>query len=140
MALSRTIGFQRPEWLRPSALPIAVLMAGLIATLALFVVARAHQWRHDHNLFNAEAARLISGMRQSMTATDMLLQSAAGLVTTNPNLSIDDWRIFVDANDLRQRFPGFQGIGYLKLGGKTSPPSIQLSPALRSKAAHSRWF
>jgi hypothetical protein len=79
------------------------LVAGLVATLALFVVARAHQWRHDHGLFNAEAAKLISGMRQSMTATDMLLQSAAGLITTHPNLSIDDWRIFVDANDLRQR-------------------------------------
>jgi two-component sensor histidine kinase len=98
-------------------LPITILVAGLVATLALFVVARAHQWRHDHGLFNAEAAKLISGMRQSMTATDMLLQSAAGLITTHPNLSIDDWRIFVDANDLRQRFPGFQGIGYLKLGG-----------------------
>lgn len=116
MALSRTISFQRPGWLRPSVLAVAVLMAGLIAALTLFLIARAHQWRNDHDLFSAEAAKLINGMRQSMTATDMLLQSAAGLMTTNPNLSIDDWRIFVDASDLRQRFPGFQGIGYLKLG------------------------
>lgn len=116
MSLARAVSFDRPGWLRPSALPVAVLMAGLVASSSLFLVARAHQWRHDHDLFSAEAAKLINGMRQSMTATDMLLQSAAGLITTNPNLSIDDWRIFVDANDLRQRFPGFQGIGYLKLG------------------------
>ncbi len=116
MSLSRTVGFDRPGWLRSSALPVAVLMAGLIATSALFLVAWGHQRRADHDLFSAEAAKLINGMRQSMTATDMLLRSAAGLITTNPNLSVDDWRIFVDANDLRQRFPGFQGIGYLKLG------------------------
>ncbi|MDO9381424.1 MAG: CHASE domain-containing protein [Hyphomicrobiaceae bacterium] len=53
-----------------------------------------------------------------MTATDMLLHSAAGLIMTNPNLSPDDWRIFVDANEIRQQFPGFQGIGYLKLTGQ----------------------
>ena len=93
MSLSRTIRFPRPDWLRSFVWPVAVLMAGLIATSALFLVARDHQWRNDHDLFSAEAAKLINGMRQSMTATDMLLQSAAGLITTNPNLSIDDWRI-----------------------------------------------
>lgn len=123
MFSSRSISIGRQGWLKLSN-SFMGLLAGLVVTLALFLLAWDHQRNHEQDVFDADTAKMIAGIRQSMTAADVLMHSAAGLLAAQPNATRDEWRLFVDAKSLRERFPGFQGIGFLKRIDVGPGPSV----------------
>lgn len=104
-------------------LPVLSLFASLIITLILYAVVRDHQSRDVQHLFEDEAAKLVGGMRQSMTASEVLLSSAAGLLSAHPEISPEQWRRFVDVPGQRERFPGFQGIAFLRYADSHARPA-----------------
>lgn len=114
MFSTRDLGIGKLNWAPALPPPKLVFGVGLMLTLIAFALVQQHERGRDHDLFNAEITEFMSGMRQSMSSSEVLMQSGAGVIAAHPNLGAEEWRLFVDTDDLKSRFPGFQGIGYLR--------------------------
>lgn len=95
--------------------PAVVLVAGLLLTFAAFMLVQVHEREDDRALFDSEVAQFMGALRQSFGASEVLLQSGAGMLTAHADLGANEWQMFVDGDDLKARFPGFQGIAFLKV-------------------------
>lgn len=92
-----------------------VLFIGLLLTFVAFLLAQAHERRHDRTLFDAEVAQFMAALRQAFSASEVLLQSGAGTLAAHADMGANEWQSFVDGDDLKARFPGFQGIAFLRV-------------------------
>ncbi|MFY9300486.1 MAG: CHASE domain-containing protein [Candidatus Nitrosotenuis sp.] len=69
--------------------------------------------------FGAEVHETKSAIESRLKAYEQVLSGAKGLFVAAEAVTREEWKNFVDAQAVEERFPGIQGIGYSKLvGGK----------------------
>ena len=66
----------------------------------------------DEARFENEVHNTLDKISNRVTTYENLLRGTAGLVAAQPNLSEDEFRLYVDKLDLARLYPGIQGIGY----------------------------
>jgi two-component sensor histidine kinase len=135
MFSSRDFSRAAASWRADLPPPVSVLLAGLALTLLAFVLALSQERQRDHVLFDAEVTKFMAGVRQSLSSSEVLMHSGAGLMSAHDDMATEGWRLFVDGDDFRTRFPGFQGMAYLRVRGgqyhgrhsRNEPPKLELA-------------
>jgi PAS domain S-box-containing protein len=97
---------------RHSALPLAVLTIGLVATALVSVELRRTIATQDRERFTAAAENLHDTIRARLETYIAILRASAGLMAAADGPTAHEFRAFVDRLGLQQRYPGIQGIGY----------------------------
>ncbi|WP_242340633.1 CHASE domain-containing protein [Anaeromyxobacter sp. SG66] len=102
--------------LRHHLTPAVVLALGLAATLAAWALARSTLRMQSRERFVDEVDRASAALNERMAAYEAMLRATSGFlrgVGAEPSaLAFHD---FVATLDLRDRYPGIQGIGWSKL-------------------------
>lgn len=94
------------------AVPIAVLVIGLIATITVaLVLARAEQGL-ERARFERLADGAVGAIESRMLAQLTLLRGAAGFFNASNQVTREDFRAYVAQLQLQREYPGVLGIGY----------------------------
>jgi len=107
--LRRDILTARPS--RPS-IPYIVLFAGLAASAATGFYADRLGAARDRIRFDSEAEQVRFTVANRIDTYVALLRSASGLFAASEEVTRRDFFRFVERLDLRERYPGMQGIGF----------------------------
>ncbi len=107
--LRRDILTARPS--RPS-IPYIVLLAGLAASAATGFYADRLGAARDRIRFDSEAEQVRFTVANRIDTYVALLRSASGLFAASEEVTRRDFTRFVERLDLRERYPGMQGIGF----------------------------
>ena len=77
------------------------------------VVRKAERARLQ-SIFEGEVTARVAMISQRMATEDQILKGAAEFISQKKNLSRDEWRDYVSALELPRRYPGIQGLGFIK--------------------------
>jgi PAS domain S-box-containing protein len=89
---------------------LSLLMTGLAARGAYQLV---YQRAHDRFVFRTESIK--SALLDRMSNYQMLLRGGAGLFKASELVDRNEWRQYTQSLDIRQVYPGIQGLGYAKV-------------------------
>lgn len=94
------------------ALPIVILVLGLVASLAAaWLLARTEEQRREARFEGATDA-IVGAIESRMLAQLTLLRGAAGFFNASDEVTRDDFSAFVGRLRLERNYPGVLGIGY----------------------------
>ncbi len=105
--LSKKTAIRRPSWIPYYALGL-VLAIALLATYCVAITADAK----DRLRFENAVVTVDDEIEKRLDTYIALLRAGSGLFAASDRVSSDEFRAFVDALQLRQRYPGIQGIGF----------------------------
>jgi len=94
------------------ALPAAVLIMGLIATLVASLALAGAERGRDEARFSRLADGAVAAIESRMLAQRTLLRGAAGFFDASDVVDREDFRAYVDRLRLQRFYPGVLGIGY----------------------------
>ena len=77
------------------------------------VVRKAERARLQ-SIFEGEVTARVTMISQRVATENQILKGAAEFISQKVNLSRDDWRDYVLALELPRRYPGIQGLGFIK--------------------------
>jgi signal transduction histidine kinase/CheY-like chemotaxis protein len=117
---------------RRLALPLAALVAGLLATLAAaWLMAEAEEGRREAR-FRGLAESAEAAVESRMLVQLTLLRGAAGLFNASDQVSQAEFRAYVARLNLARSYPGVLGIGYSALlPGRDRSAILYLEPMNR---------
>ncbi|MGE5357713.1 MAG: CHASE domain-containing protein [Bacteroidales bacterium] len=104
----------RGRHLPRAPIPYVVLLAGLLATFATTLYVHATAEKKDEFRFDNASAHLQTAIVTRVDTYVALLRAGAGLFAANVDVSAEQFRSFVARLNLRDRYPGIQGIGFAK--------------------------
>ncbi|MEC4847993.1 MAG: CHASE domain-containing protein [Nitrosarchaeum sp.] len=81
--------------------------------LTIFVTFLIHTSMHDaaEEKFNAQIDATVYAIQNRIKTYEQVLGGASGLFAASDNMTREKWKRFVDEQDVRDRFPGIQGVG-----------------------------
>ena len=133
--------FLRKKWILRLAQHTATAWAVLLLALGLTGFAWYHFTTitvHDANLrFLSEAKDIRAAITKHMAEYETVLRGSAGLFDASVSVERDEWRRYVDALDVRRRYPGLQGIGFTPVS-----PSSELAQGVvgaRAEGSPDNW-
>ena len=94
-----------------AALAYAILAVGLAVTGLAAAYAHRTTSAHERLRFENVAHRVRHGIESRMEAYAAMLRSGAGLFAGSQEVSLAEFRAYVDRLELPTRYPGIQGIG-----------------------------
>lgn len=103
-------------------MPHAVLLLLLLVTIALTVGAERSTVMRQRVDFEADAQRAKSIVQDRTAAYTDVLYGLAALFNASDSVTPSQVQHYVASMDLEQRYPGLQGIGYVRLVESGSPP------------------
>jgi signal transduction histidine kinase len=115
--------FRRARKLGTILLPPArIYIVASVIVLLTFLSVTVWTWRNAvNNVENDFQSTLDNGTRsagelvQSTVSTyGEVLRASSGLFSINPNLTAEDWHLYVSNLHFQQRYPGMQGISYVQ--------------------------
>ncbi len=92
-------------------LPFVILALGLCVTGITTAYFSYTAEKQDRLLFQSEVTRARSEIENRVATYLALLRATRALFNSNPGLSREEFQAFVANLELRQRYPGLQGIG-----------------------------
>jgi PAS domain S-box-containing protein len=106
-AKSNQAGFRR------AFLPYFILLTGLITTsLVAYYVARSGESK-DRTRFNNSVQEVSSAIQAHLDTYVALTHATTGLFAASHSVEVAEFHRFVDQLQLRERYPGIQGLGFL---------------------------
>lgn len=92
-------------------LPWIILAVSILLTI--FVTFLIHTSMHDvaEEKFNAQIDATVYAIQNRIKTYEQVLGGASGLFTASDNITREKWKRFVDEQNVRDRFPGIQGVG-----------------------------
>lgn len=92
-------------------LPWIILTVSILLTI--FVTFLIHTSMHDaaEEKFNAQIDATVYAIQNRIKTYEQVLGGASGFFAASDNMTREKWKIFVDEQDTRDRFPGIQGVG-----------------------------
>ena len=92
-----------------------VFVACLIATAAAWYTTKSGVDARARVQFDFAAAKLVDSIRERVNSYSQVLWGGVGLFAATPDVTREQWRVYVNALNIEQRLPGIQGIGYAKV-------------------------
>ncbi|MBK7815964.1 MAG: CHASE domain-containing protein [Rhodocyclaceae bacterium] len=96
-------------------LPWLVLAANLGLTLSLWRTAHQQTVETARIEFTHEFETFVDAVAARMTANEQVLRSVVGLFEASEDVSRTEFRTFVAALRLEERYPGIQGVGFTRM-------------------------
>ncbi|HEY0665267.1 MAG TPA: CHASE domain-containing protein, partial [Gallionella sp.] len=139
MADSASTDTRQQAWHRfAKALPWLVLLASLLITLQLWNETRNDARRDLQAIFDAKVREVVRDLEQRMKVYQQVLRGAQGLFSASNAVERDEFRIYVEQQQLERNYPGIQGLGYARIispaqrgphaGGRLSAPVAFIEP------------
>ncbi len=67
-----------------------------------------------NNEFDSRTENLVDSVVNRLSHHEQVLMGAKGLFLSSEEVTYDEWKEFITSQDIRQRFPGIQGVGYIE--------------------------
>ena len=109
---------------RMRLLPPLTLLAGILTTFLIWEQTSELTQEQVRTAFEFRVDESAQKLRNRINMYQQLLEDLAGVVYLNPDLSMKDFKDYVDRLQLDTRFPGTQGIGYLFMVAPENLPSF----------------
>ncbi|TFW16101.1 sensor domain-containing diguanylate cyclase [Duganella callida] len=103
--------------LSPGVLPLLVLASCLGITATLWHGADADAEHDAQSDFDGRVRELVNNLDQRMQTYVQVLYGVQGLFASSEEVDRDEFRTYVQAQDLQRHFPGIHGVGYIRLIG-----------------------
>jgi PAS domain S-box-containing protein len=100
------------EWFTREWFAFFILFLGVIATLLFAVYANRAAISKEEIQFTNFVQRTEETVANELDTYVALLLSSSGQMETNENTTAQQFRTFVERLNLRERYPGVQGLGY----------------------------
>jgi len=122
-------------------LPWLVLGLGLGLSVLLYQLNLASQREREQNYFDYRVREAIDLIEDRMATYQQVLRGVRGLFETQQGVSREEFRHFIEHQELTENYPGIQGVGFAQLvrpGEKTAHtsavrregfPSYEIKPA-----------
>lgn len=104
--------------------PLLVLTATLLITLVATYAVTNMADANDQLQFQGTSQRTLNSIQRRINTSTALLQAASGLFAANGEVSLAQFRAFVRNIDLRNNYPGVQGIGFAARIGPNGVDSL----------------
>jgi PAS domain S-box-containing protein len=91
-----------------------LLAVGLLATLLLSLGAWHQVRSRDETQFIARTEAVRQGLLQEFDRYAQMLQSSRALWAIHPQVTRDEWRLYVDSLALSNTFPALRALGYIE--------------------------
>lgn len=103
-----------------------VLSLGLLMTLVLWQAAESALMRNYQNYFDFRVSQLVATLKKRLENYEQVLYGARGLFEASEDVDRNEFRRYVNALQLAERYPGIQGVGLsLLVPGKQKPAHTQ---------------
>jgi PAS domain S-box-containing protein len=90
-----------------------VLAISLLASAGGWFIARNHEELAARKRFEEEAARIQMMLSERMSVYQDVLHGGAGLFAASYSVERSEWKAYVDAVSINERFPGIDGLGFI---------------------------
>ncbi|MBK5964954.1 hypothetical protein CCR95_12895 [Thiocystis minor] len=104
----------RDRFLLTRLLPWLVLVAGLVVAYASWFNARQDALEQLQAEFEYRADEILDGIQDRLSRYEEILRGTAGLFNASETVTREEFREYVNALNLQQRYPGIQGIGFAR--------------------------
>ncbi len=95
-------------------LPVIVLIILLSSTMVIFKIYNDYTYEKNHLLFESQTELLKLKVEQRLDIYSQILESGRALIEVDDEISRSDWKVFVESQNIQERYPGVQGIGIVK--------------------------
>ncbi|MET0264770.1 MAG: CHASE domain-containing protein [Duganella sp.] len=116
-ALRRLLQRLLQRLLSPHVVPALVLVACLGVTALLWRDAEADARQEVQADFDGRVRELVNLVDQRMQTYVQVLYGVQGLFYSSHHVDRDEFRIYLEGQELARHFPGVQAIGYMRLVG-----------------------
>lgn len=99
---------------RSPIVPWLVLFVGILIVFYTFYEATLLANSIDSERFDAQTEELADAISDRMLAYEQVLAGGRGLFAASQSVERHEWKSFVDAQRIQERFPGIQAIGYVE--------------------------
>lgn len=97
------------------AIPWLILVSGILLSLGLWDNSRRHADEKTRVEFEFQVDRVVSSLKNRMEANEQILRGVVGLFDASHDVSRGEFRSYVAALSLAQRYPGIQGVGFSRV-------------------------
>ncbi|MFL6709837.1 MAG: CHASE domain-containing protein [Massilia sp.] len=97
------------------AIALIVFILGLVLSFSLWRMAEHQVERNRQAEFDFQVRRIVRSIEQRMNTYEQVERDTQGFLLGNMNVKREDFRLFVDAIGLQERFPGIQGLALARL-------------------------
>jgi len=111
----------------PMSLPVVILLIGSLLTAIYWNEARRLAENKAQLAFKHQTERLVNSLQERIRANEQVLHAVVGLFDSSDGVERHEFRRFVSALHLEDRYPGIQGIGFSRL-----VPAADLASHVRS--------
>lgn len=106
-------------------LPLTVLVAGVMLSIVLADQFRRNSEARDRDRFERLVDVDLANIAARLESYIAMLRGTAGIMTANPDLTRDQFRVFVERLRLTELYPGAQGIGFARWFPRSELPRIE---------------
>ena len=110
MKVKRLISAPFSKWW----IPYFILFSGLLATVAASWYISKSSNAQDELRFRSSSDQIQESISDRLDTYTSLLQASAGLFDASENVTGEEFRNFSERLQIRQIYPGIQGIGYIR--------------------------
>src|SRR5690349_7716579 len=103
-----------------SPFPWIAFSAGLALTAAAWFALERNRYDDAQQQFERRAENATTTLRARIVVYEQVLRSGAAGIASNPNITREEWHRFISYQQLSERFPGFQAIGYAEFFNRTN--------------------
>ena len=94
------------------AIPWLILISGILLSLGLWRNAQQHAEEKSRAEFEFQVDRVVSSLENRMEANEQVLRGVVGLFDASLQVSRGEFKAYVAALHLEERYPGIQGVGF----------------------------
>ncbi len=94
-------------------LPLLVLLAGWALSGWIFVLLQRDGQRRQEEFFGERVAEAQAAIRVRMTAYVDALRGGTSFFAASKSVDRDEWRVYAESLQLRNRYPGINGLGVI---------------------------
>lgn len=109
---SRILGNKKESFLFHALPAIGVFTLFVILTVILTVLANETLQKEQNRVVTNRVNTTTASFTQRMSAYEDVLRGGAGLFGASLSVTREEWKAYVDAYNITERYPGIQGVGY----------------------------
>lgn len=95
-------------------LPFIMLILGFGFTSFIWYGFVFEERKVANNEFNSRTANMVDSIINRLAHHEQVLMGAKGLFLSSDEVTLVEWQDFISSQDIRQRYPGIQGVGYIE--------------------------
>lgn len=99
------------SWPATATITFAVFIS---LTLIGWSIVQDLEERHENARFDKQVAEVIHKIEHHFSGYEQVLKGALGHLLASPSVSRNEWRTYVNALRINERYPGIHGIGFAK--------------------------